>query len=1010
MTSDPHGFDFRILGPLEVLRGGRPVRIAGHKQRALLASLVLHANEVVSPDRLIDDLWGDAPPPTAAKTLQAHLSRLRRVLDGDEAERDGGPIETRGAGYVLHVEHGELDADRFQDLLDDARGALARGDPGDAARAAAAALALWRGPPLADFAYDAFAQADITRLTDLRLAAEEERIEAELELGNHRSLVGPLERLVAQHRFRERLRGQLMLALYRCDRQTEALEVYAQGRRALAGEVGLEPSRTLQELELRILQHDPALAPARPVTPAATAPRPRVRVAVGAALVVLLGLTVLILQLRGGGSAAADRRPPSFVDGGVALLDPADGRVVGDVRAGTAPSNLVADDEGVWVIDAEDRTLTRIDARARTVRRTLSTGATPTTIAVGAGSVWVGNASRVPEFAGTSYPESVSRLDARSGAVRATIALPPAPARSYFQGGGLEQQLLAASDDAVWAIGPDRAVSRIDPQTNRVVATVAHVHATGVAVGEGQVWVIAEPGLVQIDPATNTVARRIEVSAEALAAIAVGGGAVWAADPLGGSVWRIDTTREHLMRTIPAGVGVGWVAYADGAVWATNEVSGEVHRIDAATNTSRVVARMSAPNGVAVAGDAVWVSHAPAASDDAVLPTTACGAVEHGPAGTPQVVVVSDLPLQGPVRDTTAPMVEAIRLVLERRGFRAGRFTVGFASCDASTAQAGGTDAFRCFANGRAYARAPNVVGVIGAFHSFCSMLEIPVANQAPAGPLAMVSPSNTVTTLTRPHTGEDAQRSARLYPTGVRNYVRLAASDRAAAAALAEAARQLGGRRVVVLSDRDDGYAAGFAADVRDGVAARGLALADLTTWNPTDVGFGALAGRVASARPDAVVLVGAAPPQVDALLRDLRAGLGAGVPMIASAGFAGVAGPSARGLYIATYGIPNSKLPPAGRRFLAELESRTGSAGPDFSAIYGAQAAELMLDAIARSDGTRASVAAELRRTSVRDGLLGEVRFDRFGDLVDPPVSLYRLTDDDAELDRVLTVRSDG
>src|SRR4051812_8728676 len=182
--------DFRILGPLEVAAHGRPIDIGGSKQRALLAFLLVHGNEVVSADRLIDALWGESPPPTALRTLRAHVSRLRSSLDDDR-------LETRPGGYLLQVGADELDASRFRQLLDDARTSLAHEDHHAAAGLVEQALALWRGPALADFAYEEFARSEIARLEDLRLAAHEEHVEAELALGRQRELIPDLEALVA---------------------------------------------------------------------------------------------------------------------------------------------------------------------------------------------------------------------------------------------------------------------------------------------------------------------------------------------------------------------------------------------------------------------------------------------------------------------------------------------------------------------------------------------------------------------------------------------------------------------------------------------------------------------------------------------------------------------------------------------------------------------------------------------------------------------------------------------
>jgi DNA-binding SARP family transcriptional activator len=269
--------EFHVLGPLEIVRQGRTLEPGTGKQRALLAVLLLHRNEVVSSDRLIDALWGENAPATAPKIIQSYVSRLRKVLDERSAgERNEGVLATRSPGYVLRVEDGQLDADRFAGLLARGRTALAQGAALEASSLLREALALWRGPPLSEFAFDSFAQEEIARLEELRLAALEERVEADLALGSQHDLVAELEALVTRHPLRERMRGQLMVALYRCGRQADALQAYRDARHVLVDELGLEPSRAIVELEQAILRQDPALdvlppaaAPPRPATAAA---------------------------------------------------------------------------------------------------------------------------------------------------------------------------------------------------------------------------------------------------------------------------------------------------------------------------------------------------------------------------------------------------------------------------------------------------------------------------------------------------------------------------------------------------------------------------------------------------------------------------------------------------------------------------------------------------------------------------------------------------------------------
>jgi DNA-binding SARP family transcriptional activator len=257
--------DFRVLGPLEVVAGDCPLALGGSKQRALLAVLLLHANEVVSIDRLIDALWGDSPPDTAHKALQGNVLGLRKALEPDrKPDAAWRTLVTQAPGYLLRVRPGEFDLELFEECTAEGRAALQRGDPARAAALLREALGLWRGPPLADVAFEAFAEAEVSRLEEARLAALEERIEADLALGRQGELVGELESLVAREPLRERLRGQLMLCLYRCGRQADALACYREGREALVEELGIEPGPAVRDLEQRILRQEPSLQAAGP--------------------------------------------------------------------------------------------------------------------------------------------------------------------------------------------------------------------------------------------------------------------------------------------------------------------------------------------------------------------------------------------------------------------------------------------------------------------------------------------------------------------------------------------------------------------------------------------------------------------------------------------------------------------------------------------------------------------------------------------------------------------------
>ena len=252
--------EFRILGPLEVWREGGSLPLGGLKQRSLLALLLLQANQVVSTDRLVHELWGDEPPGTAVTALHGYISQLRKLI---EPERTAGGesrvLVTRPPGYVLNVGPGQLDLDRFEASVRHAREELVAGRPEPAARDLREAFALWRGSPLADLASEPFAQSAARPLEELWLAALEDRIEADLALGRHREVASELEAVIRSQPLRERLRGQQMIALYRCGRQADALNAYADARRTLSEELGIEPSSALKQLERDILNQDASL-------------------------------------------------------------------------------------------------------------------------------------------------------------------------------------------------------------------------------------------------------------------------------------------------------------------------------------------------------------------------------------------------------------------------------------------------------------------------------------------------------------------------------------------------------------------------------------------------------------------------------------------------------------------------------------------------------------------------------------------------------------------------------
>jgi len=259
--------EFRLLGPLEVAEGGRPVSLGGSRARALLALLLLNRNQLVAVDRIVDELWAGRPPKTGAQVVRVYVSQLRKAL---ETSRSDGQtvLVTQRNGYLLRVGPDKVDADRFEALRAEGHRLLAEGEMADAARTLEESLSLWRGPPLQDFTYEAFAQPEIARLEELRLATLEDLFDAQLGAGRDSELVADLEQLVNANPLRERLRAQLMLALYRAGRPADALETYQRGRRLLVDELGLEPGETLRQLETQILQQDSRLDRPSPPPPA----------------------------------------------------------------------------------------------------------------------------------------------------------------------------------------------------------------------------------------------------------------------------------------------------------------------------------------------------------------------------------------------------------------------------------------------------------------------------------------------------------------------------------------------------------------------------------------------------------------------------------------------------------------------------------------------------------------------------------------------------------------------
>jgi DNA-binding SARP family transcriptional activator len=547
--------EFRILGPLEVEDEGRVLKLGGAKQRGLLTLLLLRANEAVSRDRLIDELWGDQPPETASTAIQVHISQLRKVLGCDV-------IVTQAPGYAVRLENGQLDLERFEEAVAGARGVA----PAEAAERLREALGLWRGVPLAELD-GPFATAERGRLEEQRLGAVEQRIAADLELGRQAELVPELERLVREHPLREQLRGQLMLALYRCGRQADALEVFRTGRRLLDEELGLKPDDELQRLERAILNHDPSLE--SPVVAAVKRPS--------------------VAQRRRASSRTEAPVPPDSV----AVIDLQRSRVVGHVLVGRRPVAVAIGHGSVWVANADDGTVSRVDQDRHEVIRTIGIGAPAIDLAVATDAVWVANGS----------DGTVSRIDPGADAVVETIDL-----RGSSELVWNPTYAVDADDDSVWiAVGPHH-VFRIDPATNEPSAIIDVGHAPlGVALGQEALWVVttAERAL-RIEPHTNTATAEVPIGDPV--ALTAGKQAVWVSDSRG-QVWRINPDTGTVSQTTPVGGGLVGMCATDGVVFAANNADGTVVQIDPHDGAVLGLIPVGhAPTDVASWDGTVWVS------------------------------------------------------------------------------------------------------------------------------------------------------------------------------------------------------------------------------------------------------------------------------------------------------------------------------------------------------------------------------------------------------------------
>ena len=570
---------------------------------------------------------------------------------------------------------------------------------------------------------------------------------------------------------------------------------------------------------------------------------------------------------------------------GVVAIDPAKAEVVSLTESNSLPGNVAAGEGAAWFVTDGEDTISRIDPETKEVTGTVETPGVPGRLAAGEGALWVGNGGG--RFVTTTV--SISRVDPRSNRVTRTLKLPDTTGDNLTASPNTGFAQIAVGAGAVWARNPDDTISRIDPATGGLVDTI-DVAVSTIAAGKEGVWFVPwdRPSVKRIDPRTNRVVQTIPIGANSLPAIAVGAGSVWATAENEGLVWRIEPGERPVTRTIDVGVGVSYIAFGEGAVWTANYMDGTVSRIDPRTNavTDRIAG--GAPQALAVGEGSAWVSVAGAPKEGA-LPAFACGGVESG-GRKPDVLIASDLPLRGPQSAEPRAMADAIRFVVERHGFKAGRHSVGYASCDDSTSQSGSFEIRRCAANANAYTHARDLVAVIGPFNSGCSEVEIPILNRAPGGPLALVSPPSSHPGLTRA-VGDDVAPFVRgqpevFYPAGERSFARLTATDDLQGSALALLAKRLGLKSAYLI--HDGAYWAGLLnTTFRQTARQAGLTIAGTEAFDPAASSYDQLADRVARSGAEGVVLGAFVFDGGDRVLEALRARLGPRLPVMASDGF---------------------------------------------------------------------------------------------------------------------------
>jgi DNA-binding SARP family transcriptional activator len=572
-----------LLGPFAVVNGDGEAAVGRGNERALLALLALHANAALSTDRIVDAMWGERPPASARDMVRLYVSRARG--------RIGERLVTEASGYSLRATEDEIDLAQFERLRRAGSEALSTGAAAVAATHLRGALDLWRGDPLVEFADFPFAREEIPRLAELRLGTIEDYNDASLATGEAAQLISSLERLVDENPYRERLRGQLMLSLYRSGRQTDALARYREGRGLLVDEVGVEPGPRLRELERAILQQDASLTPLQPPRSHGEPPPERRRlgrrrpIIVATVALAALGAGVTTYLVETTGAAMALRSLPADSVGLVAVSS---GRLQAAIRLPGVPVDMTSSSGRLWVALGEPHAVAVIEPARKTLDTTIRLVSVPRRVGPGTRGVFVAN----------SYDGTISRIDATTHAVGKPEHLFPPTRISFTEG-----------DRILWATGsPGNDVVRLNPRTGRVDGRIRGVdNPISIALGFGEVW-LASSRRAEVQGVKGRTVRTIPIGSLPTA-VTTGSGAVWAVSPADGKLWRIDPRGRDVVAAIGVGSDPTFVAAGRGSIWVGSARDGMLARVNPSTNRIDEAIHLGRPiGGLTFVGDQLWVA------------------------------------------------------------------------------------------------------------------------------------------------------------------------------------------------------------------------------------------------------------------------------------------------------------------------------------------------------------------------------------------------------------------